>query len=166
MQPGNAGQQQQRRLSAFLPAAPSPPWAAPPAPLGAGEGRGVGGGDGDQQPPPHFALLLHARLSPTLHLGWGRRRVQRCPSPLLCVGTRAGAVCPCHRLPAACRAPGLTNPRCAGAASTHRSGHEPQRCRMPPAQGSGGCHCQERTSSPVARRRCPPARVAPMARAP
>lgn len=67
----------------------------------------------------------------------------------------------------ACRAPGLANPRCAGAASTHRSGHKPQRCRMPPAQSSGGCHCrEERTSSPVARRRCPPARAAPMARAP
>lgn len=53
MQPGNAGQQQQRRLSAFLPAAPSPPRAAPPAPLGAGEGRGGGGGgQGPAAPTP------------------------------------------------------------------------------------------------------------------
>lgn len=86
--------------------------------------RGEEGGeeDRDQQPPPHFALLLHARRSPTLHLGWGRRRVQRCPSPLLCVGTRAGAVCPCHRLPRSrARQPAL------------RRGcqHPPQRPRTP-----------------------------------
>lgn len=119
----------------------------------------AGLGRGGQQPPKSCLSRPSpaASCSPALHLGWGRRRVQRCPSPLLCAGTRAGAVCP-RRSPAGCRTPGARQAR------LHRS---PLRAPlpllpgtpMPPAQDSGDWDTWERTVRPFGRCWRPPARV-------
>lgn len=139
-------------ISARLP--PSPPQppptraAAPSVPLPC-----RGGGPGSPPSCPSRPSPA-ASGSPTLHLSWGRRRVQRCPSPLLCAGTRAGAVCP-RRLAAAHRgSPTPAAPEPAGAPPPLPPGTP-----MPPARGSGDWDIWERTARPFARHRHPPARA-------
>lgn len=82
--------------------------------------------------PPNPAPSIHPSLaaagcSLAPHLSWGRRRAPRCPSLLLCAGTRAGAACP-HR----CRTLGARQPR------PHRSSQHPQRqCHRLRVRGGG-----------------------------
>lgn len=99
MQAVNPGQQQSSSPRGCLPRRDTPLPGSP---------RGWGGGPSTPVLP--LSPFTAASCSPAPHLGWGRRRVPRCPSPLLCAGTPARAVCPRH-LPAGCRTPGLANPQ-------------------------------------------------------
>lgn len=145
MQPGNAGQQQQRRLSAFLPAAPSPPQAAPPAPLGAGEGRGAGGETGTSSPHPTspFSCTLASPRRCTwaggggvcsaalrLSSAWGRERelfvpviACRLPAALQGSPTRAAPGLPAPTAAATSPSAAGCHQRRARGAATARRGH-------------------------------------------
>lgn len=107
---------------------------------------------------PHLAPL--ALCSPDrctwVGGGGGRRRALRCPSLLLCLGTRTGAA----SLSPLCR---LAKPHRIGAASARGSRSLSSTAATLGNTDATGADWRswERTPSPTERCRCPPARAAP-----